>query len=61
MASEEKDDLDRLLHNLKGAASNLGFDDVALMAQGFRSRTISEDDLTALKAAVDNQRPKLAA
>jgi CheY-like chemotaxis protein len=38
MGANDRDRLDRVLHNLKGAALNLGFDELASMAQHYRNQ-----------------------
>jgi len=49
--------LDRMLHSLKGAASNVGFQDIADMAQRLRQAPlINPGELLVIMSAVDEQR-----
>ncbi len=48
--------LDRMLHSLKGAAANVGFQDIAEQAQQLRRNTITHQDLLAIMQAVEERR-----
>ncbi|KNY30733.1 hypothetical protein AKG12_28415 [Agrobacterium sp. SUL3] len=61
MIHERSDEVDRLLHTLKGAAGNLGFDSVALIAQSLREKRASQSGLAAIAAEIETQRTKRAA
>nr|KPN22621.1 hypothetical protein KS05_32505 [Rhizobium brockwellii] len=61
MRDDNTNNLDRLLHSLKGAASNVGLQDIADRAQRLRESPISERRLLDLMRAVDEQRRTRAA
>jgi signal transduction histidine kinase/DNA-binding NarL/FixJ family response regulator len=52
---------DRLLHTLKGAASNIGLQDVADYSQTLRQASFSEDALTKLQKTVTGHKQRHAA
>ncbi|MBY5434960.1 ATP-binding protein [Rhizobium johnstonii] len=56
MRDDNTNNLDRLLHSLKGAASNVGLQDIADRAQRLRESPISKRRLLDLMRAVDEQR-----
>ncbi|MBO9111767.1 MULTISPECIES: ATP-binding protein [Rhizobium/Agrobacterium group] len=58
---ERSNDIDRLLHTLKGAAGNLGFDSVAHTAQSLRETRASQSGMAAMAADIETQRTKRAA
>lgn len=60
MTHEGSSEVDRLLHTLKGAAGNLGFDSVALTAQSLREKR-AQSGLAAMAAEIETQRAKRAA
>lgn len=54
---DDTKNLDRMLHSLKGAASNVGFQDIADMAQRLRQAPlINPGELLVIMSAVDEQR-----
>lgn len=61
LSSAEPAALDRSLHALKGAASSIGFDDVAAMAQRLRGGLPTGDDIAALKTTIAEKRQLKAA
>lgn len=61
MAHDRSNDIDRLLHTLKGAAGNLGFDSVAQTAQSLRGNGASQSGLAAIAAGIETERTKRAA
>lgn len=62
MRQDDPKDLDSMLHALKGAASNVGFQEIANMAQALRHKLIiTNSELLDLMRAVDEERRSLAA
>lgn len=61
MALERPRDVDQLLHALKGAAGNLGFDGVANAAQSLRDNGPSRSELARITAEIEARRPAPAA
>ncbi|NLR97110.1 response regulator [Rhizobium sp. P38BS-XIX] len=61
MRGDDAKMLDRLLHSMKGAAGNVGLQDIADIAQALRQKPLSEDGLLELLRAVDEQRRAYAA
>ena len=53
--------LDRMLHSLKGAASNVGLQDIADRAQRLREVPVDTNELLDIKRAVDTRRQSYAA
>jgi signal transduction histidine kinase/CheY-like chemotaxis protein len=61
LAANDYRDTDRLLHILKGAASNIGLQDVADYSQTLRQASFSEDALTKLRRTVTGHKQRHAA
>ena len=62
MRGGRPESIDRQLHSLKGAASNVGMQTIADMAQRLRQDTvITSSELLDIKRAVDEQRRMHAA
>ncbi|MDR7145477.1 ATP-binding protein [Rhizobium sp. BE258] len=53
--------LDRMLHSLKGAAGNVGLQDIADRAQRLREAPVDQHELLEIAKAVDEQRQAYAA
>lgn len=61
MREDNPKNLDRLLHSLKGTASNVGLQEIADWAQRLRDTSITDLELLELMRAVDEQRRMYAA
>lgn len=61
METENKENIDKLLHNLKGAASNIGFTEIAALAQSLRQGQATPADIRHLSETVWAARTALAA
>jgi len=55
------EDVDRLLHTLKGAASNMGFADISARSQQLRGEGLDADKIQALANALSAYQQKIAA
>lgn len=56
-----KENFDTLLHNLKGAAANIGLEDIAHQAQALRSRDLTFADISELSQQIHAAQTALAA
>ena len=53
MLQKDHQQVDRTLHNLKGAAATLGFDRLAALSQGYRAGGVGDDAAARLSEEID--------